>query len=242
MGYFQGFLVPVPQDKKEAYRAMAADAVPYFEKYGMVRMVESWGVDVPHGEVTDMYRGIKAEEGENVVFSWVDWGTKEVCEKAHAAMMEDKDMEMPGEMPFDGMRMAFAGFELLGEKGKGGRSGYVQGYLAPAPVGNRAAVETMTAAMRDIAIDAGALRAVDGWAEDIADGKVTDLKMPVAAKDGEAVVFGFHEWADQAAYEAGSAKMREDERMAQFAAEMPVDGKRMVFGGFEVLLDTAQEG
>jgi len=242
MGYIQGFLVPVPQDNKEAYRAMAAGAVPFFKKHGMVRMVECWGVDVPHGETTDMYRGVKAEDGENVVFSWVDWGSQETADKAHQAMMDDPDMEMPGEMPFDGMRMAFAGFELLGEKGPGGKSGYVQGYLAPAPVENRAAVEKMTAAMRDIAIDAGALRALDGWGADIADGKVTDLKQAVKARDGEAVLFGFHEWPDQAAYESGSARMREDERMAGFGTDMPVDGKRMVFGGFDVLLDTDQEG
>ena len=241
MTYIQGFLVPVPQDKKDAYREMAQGAVPFFQKHGMVRMVETWGDDVPHGDTTDMHKGVKAEDGENVVFSWVDWGSKEVCDKAAEKMMEDSEMEMPSDMPFDGKRMVFAGFEPLGEKGEGGAPAYVHGYVAPVPKAKREAFADMVAAMREIAVDAGALRAVDSLAGNIEDGKVTDFKRAVKATDEEAVAFGFTEWASKEACDAGMAKMREDSRMPPPGSDMPVDGKRMIFGGFEVLLDTDQE-
>ena len=240
MSYIQGFLLPVPHDKKDAYREMAEGAVPFFRKHGMVRMVECWGEDVPRGETTDMYRGVDAAAGENVVFSWVDWGSKEICDKAAAAMMEDPEMKMPDDMPFDSKRMVYAGFETLGEQGGDGETGYVQGYVAPVPKANRQAFADMCAAMRDIASDSGALRAVDGWGENLEDGKVTDFKRAVKCEDGEAVAFGFTEWPSRQVYEEGREKMRADRRMPG-PGDMPLDGKRLIFGGFEVLLDTDRE-
>ncbi|MCA1750081.1 MAG: DUF1428 domain-containing protein [Sphingomonadales bacterium] len=241
MTFIQGFLVPVPEGSRDAYREMAASAVPMFERHGMVRMVECWSDDVPHGETTDMYRGVNAEEGEIVVFSWVDWGSKEVWQKAHKAFSEEMEMEMSAEMPFDGKRMVFAEFDTIGEAGEGGRSGYVQGYVAPVPKTNKNAFAEMCAGMREVMVDHGALRAVDSWADSIADGKVTDFKRAVKAEKDEAVAFGFVEWPSKAAYDKGMAKMREDSRMPPPGSDMPLDGKRLIYGGFEVLLDTAQE-
>ncbi len=242
MTFIQGFLVPVPEGNRDKYREMAKSAVPMFEKHGMVRMVECWADDVPHGETTDMYRATKAEDGEIIVFSWVDWGTKEAWQKAHKAFSEDEEMEAPAEMPFDGMRMTVAEFDTLGEAGPGGNSAYVHGYVAPVPNAGKDAFAEMCATMREVAIDAGALRAVDSFAPSLADGKVTDFKQAVKAEQGESVAFGFTEWASKADYEAGMAKMREDDRMPAPGSDMPIDGKRLIFGGFEVLLDTAQEG
>lgn len=241
MAFIQGFLVPVPEGNKEKYREMAASAVPMFEKHGMKRMVECWSEDVPRGETTDMYRATKAEDGEIVVFSWCDWGTKEAWEKAHKAFENDEEMEGPAEIPFDGMRMTFAEFDTLGEAGDGGKSAYVQGYVAPVPKDGKDAFAAMCATMREVAIDSGALRAVDSYAASIADGNVTDFKRAVNAEKGEGVAFGFTEWASKADYEAGIAKMRDDDRMPPPGSDMPIDGKRLIFGGFEVLLDTAAE-
>lgn len=241
MTFIQGFLVPVPEGNRETYREMAASAVPVFEKHGMVRMVECWANDVPHGETTDMYRGVNAEDGEIVVFSWVDWGTKEGWQKAHKGFADDAEMEPPGEMPFDGMRMVYAEFEPLGEAGEGGETRYVNGYVAPVPRAKKDEFAEMCAVMRDMAIDAGALRAVDSYAASLADGKVTDFKRAVKAEKDEGVAFGFTEWASKEACEAGMAKMGEDSRMPPPGSDMPIDGKRLIFGGFDVLLDTDQE-
>lgn len=241
MAYIQGFLIPVPREKKDAYRKMAADAVPMFEDYGARRIVECWSDEVPRGETTDMYRAVEAEAGESIVFSWIEWDSAQAYADAHERMMQDERMqEPPAEMPFDGMRMVYAGFEPLGESGAGGETGHVQGYVAPVPGANRDAFADMCATMREVAIDSGALRAVDSYAAEIEDGKVTDFKRAVKAGNEEGVAFGFVEWPSGEAFEAGMAKMQADERMPPPGSDMPIDGKRLIFGGFEVLLDTGR--
>ncbi len=236
MSYFQGFLVPVPTENRDAYLKLAEDSASFFAEFGARRTVENWCIDVPKGEVTDMWRGVKAKNNESIVFSWIEWETKEIVDKAHGAMADDERMNEPPEMPFDGMRMIYAGFEVLGESGKYGRLGYVQGYIAPVPVANRDAYADMCATMRDIALDCGAQRLVDGWSQDITDGEQTDFKKAVQAKDDEAISFGFAEWPSKQAFEEGSAKMMRDDRMPQPGASMPMDGKRLVYGGFETIL------
>src|SRR5690606_18747808 len=76
MTYVQGFLIPVPQENKDAYFQMAAEAAPMFTGYGASSIVEAWGDDVPDGKQTDMKRGVAAETGENVVFSWIEYPDK----------------------------------------------------------------------------------------------------------------------------------------------------------------------
>ncbi|WNO54464.1 DUF1428 domain-containing protein [Stakelama saccharophila] len=113
MTYVDGFVVPVPHDKKEAYRAMAAKALPLFKEHGVLQLVECWGDDIKHGETTDFYRAVRAEEGENVVFSWMTWESKEARDAGWEKMMADERMQPDGEMPFDGKRMFFGGFSIL---------------------------------------------------------------------------------------------------------------------------------
>jgi uncharacterized protein YbaA (DUF1428 family) len=122
MSYIDGFVIPVPTDKKQAYRDMAAKAAPLFKEYGATRIVECWGNDIPDGKVTDFKGAVKAEPGETIVFSWMVWPSKEVRDAGIQKMKEDPRMEMPDGMPFDGKRMIFGGFEILldtdGEMGK----------------------------------------------------------------------------------------------------------------------------
>ena len=242
MTYLQGFLLPVPEEKKDAYLKLAEESAPFFAEFGAQRTVEGWGDTLQRGETTDMYRAVKAEDGENVVFSWIDWESEAACQKAHDDMTQDERMQEPPEMPFDGMRMIYQGFETLGESGDRGSAGYIQGYVAPVPKTKKQAFAEMCATMREVAVDSGALHAADGWAEDIEDGKVTDFKQAVKAEDGEAVAFGYVEWPSKDAFEAGMPKMQSHERMPAPGSDMPLDGKRLIFGGFEVLLDTEQNG
>lgn len=117
MSYIDGFVIPVPTGKKEAYRDVAAKAAPLFLEYGATRIVECWGDDVPDGKVTDFKRAVNAEAGENVVFSWIVWPSKEVRDAGSLKMRDDPRMKMMGDMPFDGKRMIFGGFALLFDSG-----------------------------------------------------------------------------------------------------------------------------
>jgi len=114
MGYADGFVLPVPAGNKEAYRAMAARATAVFKEYGATRVVEAWGDDVPDGKVTDFRRAVKAEEGENVVYSWIEWPSKAVRDEGWAKVMADERMKPDHDnMPFDGQRMFWGGFSPI---------------------------------------------------------------------------------------------------------------------------------
>ncbi len=113
MSYVDGFVIPVPSDKKERYREIAAKAAPIFREYGALHVVECWGDDVPDGKVTDFKRAVNAASGESVVFSWIVWPSKAVRDAGNKRAMEDPRMKMDGDMPFDGRRMILGGFEVL---------------------------------------------------------------------------------------------------------------------------------
>ena len=114
MSYVDGFVIPVPVAKKEAYREMAAKAAAIFKEHGAIRVVECWGDDLPDGKVTDFKGAVKAQEGENVVFSWTVWPSKAVRDDGSRKVMEDLRIKKMGDdMPFDGKRLIYGGFELL---------------------------------------------------------------------------------------------------------------------------------
>jgi uncharacterized protein YbaA (DUF1428 family) len=121
MSYVDGFVIPVPVDKREAYRAIAATAAPIFCEHGALQVVECWGDDIPDGKVTDFRRSVNAEVGESVVFSWIVWPSKAVRDAGNAKVMADPRMQMGGvdAMPFDGKRMIIGGFETIVDTGPG---------------------------------------------------------------------------------------------------------------------------
>lgn len=113
-GWYQGFLVPVPPENRDAYAAMAREAWEgMFKDAGALSVHECWGEDVPHGKVTDMYRAVDAKDGEAVVFAWMAWPDRATCEAAAKAMEADMEGQPMPEMPFDGKRMIWAGFEPI---------------------------------------------------------------------------------------------------------------------------------
>ena len=113
MEYVDGFVVPVPAGNKDAYREMAVKFAPLFKEFGALRMVECWGDDVPDGKVTDFRRAVQAEEGEVVVFSWITWPDKATRDAGMKRVMVDPRMQPGGDMPFDGKRMIFGGFQVI---------------------------------------------------------------------------------------------------------------------------------
>ncbi|MFN3892596.1 MAG: DUF1428 domain-containing protein [Beijerinckiaceae bacterium] len=118
MAYIDGYVIPVPNGNKEAYRKMAEAAAPVFRKHGALRVVECWGDDVPEGKTTDFRRAVKAEDGEQVVFSWIVWPSKSVRDEAMPKAMEDPVFKAMKDMPFDGKRMIFGGFDVLLDSGR----------------------------------------------------------------------------------------------------------------------------
>jgi uncharacterized protein YbaA (DUF1428 family) len=111
--YTDGFVVPVLEGKRDAYRALAAKMAGVFRQHGASRVIESIADDVKHGEVTDFYRAVKAEDGETVVFSFIEWPDKATRDNAWKAIMADETMRPDGDMPFDGKRMFWGGFEPI---------------------------------------------------------------------------------------------------------------------------------
>ena len=112
MSYVDGFVVAVPAANRQAYREMATKAATVFKEYGARRVVEAWGEDVPDGKVTDFKGAVNAQPDEKVIFSWIEWPSKEARDKGWEQAMKDprmKDMKMP----FDGKRMIYGGFAPL---------------------------------------------------------------------------------------------------------------------------------
>lgn len=110
MSYVDGFLIPVPANRKKDFIAQAMKMAPIFKEFGATRVVECWGDDVPDGKVTDFKGAVKAKDDETVVFSWIEYPSKEVRDAANKRMMEDPRMKEMRDMPFDGKRMIFGGF------------------------------------------------------------------------------------------------------------------------------------
>lgn len=112
MPYVSGFLTPVKAEDKDRYIKSAETSWPIFQKYGCLEQVETWGVDVPPGKVTGFDLAVKLEPDEVVVFSWLKWPDKATAEACFATMETDpawKDLDMP----FDGKRMMWGGFEVV---------------------------------------------------------------------------------------------------------------------------------
>jgi uncharacterized protein YbaA (DUF1428 family) len=238
MAYVTGFVAAVPAANKEAYRKHAADAAALFKEFGVTRMVEAWGDDVPDGKVTDFKGAVKAKQDEVVVFSWFEYPTREAADAANEKMMSDPRMkEMGATMPFDGQRMIFGGFTPIVDESTGGRMGYVDGALVPVPAGNKNAYRDMVAKQAAMFKEYGATRVVDAWGDNVPDGKVTDFKGAVKAKSDEKVVYAWIEWPSKEVRDEGWKKAMADPRMHPDKNTVPFDGQRMIYGGFAPILD-----
>jgi uncharacterized protein YbaA (DUF1428 family) len=113
MAYVTGFLLAVPARNRDAYRKMAERSWEIFRDHGCLALRENWGADVPDGKVTSFPMAVKKAEDEVVVFSWMEWPDRETCDRGWEAVMKDPRMAEMQEMPFDGMRMMWGGFDEL---------------------------------------------------------------------------------------------------------------------------------
>jgi len=96
MTYIDGFIIPVAADRKDEFRSHAAETAPLFREFGVTRVTEAWGDDVPDGTVTDFKGAVQAKEGENVVFSWFETGSldrERMLAEQRGAQVTGKDVE-----------------------------------------------------------------------------------------------------------------------------------------------------
>ena len=114
MSYVDGCVAAVPTVRKAEYLQHAKRCAEIFKEFGATRVVECWGANVPHGQLTDYYRAVQAKDDETIVFSWIEWPSKAVWETATPKIMSDPRLSPESNpMPFDGKRMIFGGFEVI---------------------------------------------------------------------------------------------------------------------------------
>ena len=114
---------------------------------------------------------------------------------------------------------------------------YIDGFVIAVPTANRAAFIAHAKKFDAMFLEFGATRIVEGWGDDVPHGKQTDFYMAVKAKDDETVAFSWVEWPDKATRDRAMETMMKDPRMDPQQNPMPFDGMRMIFGGFEPVVD-----
>lgn len=119
---------------------------------------------------------------------------------------------------------------------------YLAGFVAAVPTERKQDYLHHAQQAATVLKEAGVERLVENWGDDIPDGKLTDFRRAVQAQPDETVVFSWFEFADRAARDAATQAMMADPRMEAMGQSMPFDGKRMIYGGFQVLIDEGNGG
>jgi uncharacterized protein YbaA (DUF1428 family) len=117
---------------------------------------------------------------------------------------------------------------------------YISGFVLAVPTANKEKFIEHAELGNSVFMELGATRILECWGDFIPDGKVTDFKKAVQAKDDETVVFSWMEWPDKATCDAAMKKVMDpsetDPRLSPETNPMPFDGMRMIFGGFEPVM------
>ncbi len=114
---------------------------------------------------------------------------------------------------------------------------YIDGLVAAVPTANKAKYLEHAKAAAVVFKEHGALRVVDCWGDDVPDGEVTSMPMAVKCGADETVVFSWIVWPSREARNAGMEAVMSDPRMTEETSPMPFDGSRLIFGGFQVIMD-----
>jgi uncharacterized protein YbaA (DUF1428 family) len=114
---------------------------------------------------------------------------------------------------------------------------YVDGHVMAVPTNNRDAFIKHANEAAAVFKEHGALRVVECWGDDVPDGKVTSFPMAVQKKPDETVVFSWILWPSRQARDEGMKKAMDDPRFQPDKMAMPFDGKRMIFGGFNPIVE-----
>ena len=116
MRYVDGYVVPVPKEKLQAYRRLALKAAKIWKEHGALEVRECLAEDVKVGKLTSFPQSVKLKPGETVVFSWIVFKSRADRDRVNARVMKDPrlaGMMDPKDVPFDGKRMVYGGFEVI---------------------------------------------------------------------------------------------------------------------------------
>ena len=119
---------------------------------------------------------------------------------------------------------------------------YVDGFVCPIPRANMQAYREQAERAADVWIEHGALDYVEAVADDVPDGEVTSFPMSVKLEEGEVVVFAYVVYESRAKRDEVLKKVMEDPRLQDDIRNMPFDGKRMIWGGFESFIRLSGNG
>lgn len=112
--YVDGFIVPVPKRKLDAYKKLAKKAGKIWMEHGALEYIECVADDVKKGKWTSFPRSVKIKPGETVFFSWIIYKSRAHRDQVLKKVMNDSRFNMdPKAMPFDGKRMIYGGFKAL---------------------------------------------------------------------------------------------------------------------------------
>ena len=114
-GYIDGTVIPVPEDRREAYTQASKQMAELFLEYGAVSVVDCWSDDVPEGKVNDFHGAVLRKPDEAIVFSWINWKDKASRDAGWEKLMEDPRMQEfgPHTVGVDMSRMIFGSFTPL---------------------------------------------------------------------------------------------------------------------------------
>jgi uncharacterized protein YbaA (DUF1428 family) len=117
--YVDGFVVPVPKRKLDAYRRLSRKAGRVWREHGALEYKECVADDVPMGKVTSFPRSVKRKKDETVIFAWITFKSRAHRDRVNAKVMKDPRLadvmgaENMKNMPFDAQRMIYGGFEVV---------------------------------------------------------------------------------------------------------------------------------
>ena len=114
---------------------------------------------------------------------------------------------------------------------------YVDGYVLAVPTAKREDYRKVAETCARVFKKHGALGVMECWADDVPDGKLTSFPMAVKCQDDESVVFAWALWPSRAARDVGNSRVIEELGTMFEPGDMPFDGKRMIFGGFEPIVE-----
>ena len=114
---------------------------------------------------------------------------------------------------------------------------YVDGFVAAVPTANRDAYRKHAESAAAVFKEHGAIKVVECWGDDVPEGKLTSFPLAVKRAADETVVFSWIVWPSRSARDSGMAKVMADPRLQPEVNPMPFDGKRLIYGGFEVLVE-----